>query len=149
MGHCRKSRHLFNALGGGLFLAIAFVAVTAFAQQSAISDYLYYDNNFNVIQRLRTEDKKIKNLMSEDDKKPVDVNLYEISLQSGSSNLTVSQFVTRSDFEKVQASDGKIYVPVLETDPLNKIFRLKFGPPRFQTKARKVLSRATYFIEPV
>lgn len=89
MVHCRNSRHMLNALCDCLFLSFSIVPEAAFGQQSAISDYLYFDNHFNVIQRLRTEENKKENLMSEEDRKPVDVNLYEIPLQPGSSNRKV------------------------------------------------------------
>lgn len=151
MNQCQNIRQLFNTLATSLFLTITLITASAMGQQqpSAISDYLYYDNNFNVIQRLRTDEKKKENLMSDEDKKPVNVNMYEISLKIESANLTISQFISESDLEKVRSLNGKIYIPVLESDPLNKIFKFKFGAARYQTTGRKVLSRATYFIEPV
>lgn len=151
MLRCRNSRHLIAVMVASIFITISLFGTLSFAEpgRSVVEDYIYYDNNFNVIQRLRTEEKKKENLMSDEDKRPVAVNLYEINLKPNSSNLTISHFISQSDLEKVRSQDGKIYVPVLESDPLNKIFQLKFGAPRFQTKARKVLSRATYFIEPV
>src|SRR5690606_28452151 len=45
-------------------------------------------------------------------------------------------------------SNNKLLIPVLESDRLmNLIFRMRVGPPKYQSKAHKALSRATYFID--
>lgn len=117
---------------------------------TAQDQYLYFDQNFNVVQRLRTEEKRRENLLSEEEKQPVKVNIYEADLHAISDKIYLSQFAAESDLKRTQTPDGKILIPVLDTDgPMNLLFRAKFGAPKYQTTGRKTLSRATYFIEPV
>ncbi len=117
---------------------------------STIEQYLFYDNNFNVVQRLRSEEKAKANLMSEVDKTPVSVFIFEADRNQLGSNLAVSQFIENADLARVRSNTGKILIPCLEFDRLGyQALRLKFGEPVLKTVGRKVLSRATYYIEPV
>ncbi len=119
---------------------------------SKIEEYLFYDNNFNVVQRLRDEDKaKAKaNLMSDADKAPAVIYLFEADISKLGSSLAVSKFIENSDLSRVRNSNGKILIPCLESDRIGyQALRLKFGEPVHKTTGRKVLSRATYYVEPV
>ena len=49
--------------------------------KSKIEEYIFFDNNFNVVQRLRTKEKSDANLMSENDKKPVEISLVYLSFR--------------------------------------------------------------------
>lgn len=112
--------------------------------------YIYYDQNFNVVQRLRTEEKKKENLMSEENKKSVSVGIFEADFETIKSNVTISNLVELADLEKVKSPDGKIYIPCLESDRASWwLFTAKFGKAKYITSGRKVLSRATYYIDPV
>jgi len=112
--------------------------------------YIYYDQNFNVVQRLRSEEKKKENLMSEEDKKPVSVGVFEADFESIKNNMTISNLAELTDLEKVKSPDGKIYIPCLESDRASWwLLMAKFGKPKYMTWGRKVLSRATYYIDPV
>lgn len=117
--------------------------------ESKMEEYLFFDNNFNVVQRLRSEEKAKENLMSAEDKKPIGISLFEVDLSLIQNDMTISQFVDRSDYLKT-ISNGKTYVPVRNSDSVAmNLLRLKFGAPKFRTLGHKVLSRATYYIEPV
>ncbi len=117
--------------------------------KSKIDEYIFYDNNFNVVQRLRTKEKAEANLMSENDKKPVDISLFVVSPDQIKKNITLSQFADKIDLDKVFIN-GEMIIPCLESDVVAyNILKQKFGPPQYRTTGRKVLSRATYYIEPV
>lgn len=118
--------------------------------ETSVDSYIYYDQNFNVVQRLRTEEKKKENLMSEEDKKPISVGIFEADFEAIKNNMTISNLAELNDLEKVKSPDGKVYIPCLESDRANWwLLTAKFGKPKYMTSGRKVLSRATYYIDPV
>lgn len=117
---------------------------------SRIEEYLFFDNNFNVVQRLRSAEKIESNLMSAEAKEPVDVFLFAADPVKLGSSLVQSLFLESSDRARVLSSGGQVLIPCLGTDRLGyQALRLKFGAPVLKTTGRKVLSRATYFVEPV
>ena len=117
--------------------------------ESKISEYIFFDNHFNVSQRLRTEQKAKENLMSEQDKLPVVIDLFEVDLNKIKDKTFISKYITEQDLSRV-VRDNKLYIPSLKSDHVSNLaLRAQFGSPRLQTVGRKVLSRATYYVEPV
>lgn len=139
-----------------VFLTICLTIFAANAQvkpshfDSSEQHYIYYDNNYNVVQRLRTEKKAEASTMSDEDKKPVSILIYEADFVTIQRSVQLSQFVEAVDLDKVKSADGKIFIPCLESDKISTIaLQLKFGKPKYKTTGHKVLSRATYYIDPV
>jgi len=118
--------------------------------EPSVAHYLESDRNHNVIQRLRTESMQSHNLMSDEDKAPVRVFLFEASAKQLGAEYYLSQFIAPDDLASVQQENGKFLIPCLATDKIAlALFKLKFGKPVLESTAHKVLSRATYYIEPV
>ncbi|MCB0370254.1 MAG: hypothetical protein KDD45_12735 [Bdellovibrionales bacterium] len=146
-------RNVFN-LYSKTYFCISFYLATLFILpadanfSSSQEQYLYYDQNFNVVQRLRTEEKKKANLLSEEDKKPQTVYIYEVDFDKIQQDTFLSQFVSPEDRKRIIVGT-KFFIPVLESNNVaNVILRLKFGPHKYESLAHKTLSRATYFIDP-
>ncbi len=117
---------------------------------SVMEEYLFFDNNFNVARRLRDEKKAKDNLLSEEDKKPVRVFLFEASIDKLNSNLVISNYIENTDWKRVQNNESSILIPCLESDTLSyNTLKFKFGEPVYTTMGRKVLSRSTYYIDPI
>lgn len=132
------------------FFCITIVQAEDPSFSTASEQYLFFDQNFNVVQRLRTEEKRRENLLSEEEKLPVPINIYQADLKSLSEQVFLSRFMEPSDAKKILTLDGKLMIPVLESDGLmNLLLRTRFGLPIYQTNGKKTLSRATYFIDPV
>jgi hypothetical protein len=117
---------------------------------SKMDEYIFFDNNFNVVQRLRTAAKAKENLMSDEDKKPVEIKIFVADIKDLNKDLYMSRFIARTDLDKVQSASGKMYIPYLASNTVSmRLLKMKFGEPQYTTRGRKVLSRATYYIEPV
>lgn len=117
---------------------------------STMEEYLFYDNNFNVVRRLRDEKKAKENLLSDEDKKPVKVFLFEAPIEVLKSELVISRFIDNEDWKRVHRTESSILIPCLESDRVSfNTLKFKFGEPVYTTTGRKVLSRSTYYIEPV
>lgn len=131
-----------------IFAAEAVVRPSHF--DSSEEGYIFFDNNYNVVQRLRTDKKAAASTMSDEDKKPVSILIFEANLASIQKNVQLSQFVEAVDLDKVKSPDGSIFIPCLESDKVSALaLKLKFGSPKYRTTGHKVLSRATYYIDPV
>ena len=117
--------------------------------ESRIAEYIFFDNNFNVLQRLKTQEKAQENLMTENEKRPVEIDLFEVDLNIIRDKIFISQFISDHDLSKV-VKDNKLYIPSLRSDTISNLaLRTQFGPPRLKAIGRKVLSRATYYVEPI
>lgn len=133
------------------------MALTCLAQpeipesfNSRMDEYLFFDNNFNVALRLRTEDKAKENLLSKADQKPVTIFIFEADISTLGSSLALSKFVENADLDRVHTKSGKILIPCLESDKAGyQALRLKFRKPILKTVGRKVLGHSTYYVEPV
>ncbi len=118
--------------------------------ESSVAYYLESDRGYNVTRRLRTEAMRERNLMSEEDKAPVRILLFEATAQQLGEGLIMSQFVNPEDLKRVQLANGKFIIPCRASDTLMASYlRFKFGKPVAETLGYKVLSRTTHYIEPV
>lgn len=114
----------------------------------------YLDRNYNVIRRIKTPEKAAENLLSAADKTPIDVSLFAVPYDKKNDKFAVSKYLNSSDEAStfvVDASGKKqMLIPVRKSDRAAwRLFRTRYGPPRYETKAEKMLSKATYYIHQV
>lgn len=114
----------------------------------------YLDRNYNVIRRINTQKKMAANLLSKTDKTSIDVGLFAVPFDEADKKFTVSKFLNPDDEARTFVTDERgqkqMLVPVRKEDKVAwRFFRTRYGPPRFDVKADKMLSKATYYVYPV
>jgi hypothetical protein len=118
--------------------------------ESSVDYYLESDRGYNVTRRLRTEQMRENNLMSDEAKEAVRILLFEASAEQLGEHLVLSQFLNPDDLKRVQSAKGKFIIPCRASDRLAAFYlRMRFGKPVAETLGYKVLSRTTHYIEPV